>query len=610
MKKILISALLAFSMIRCSYLDVVPDNSNKIADDFKNENTANNFVFSCYNFIPNYNNFRQNFNWAMSNELVGANHWTAEWFDFLKIQQGLMNRSTPVLDIWKNCYQGIRQCYIFLDNIENVKPLTISPEEYASKKKSWIGEVRFLIAYYHFVLMQNYGPVVISDHLVPYNATGEEMFQYRASFDECVTKVAAMFDQAIADLPLTVDASNYGRATKVVAQSLKSKMYLIAASPLFNGNAEFYADFKNNNGTQLISQTFDKEKWKVAMTETKKAIEMAESSGNKLYTYNKTSISDPFQQAVMNCRWGMVDPWNSELIWGYSGNRETAGSGGSFQTHVIPIGWRTSTPYGALGPTLTTVEMFYSKNGIPADKDPNYNWANRFNIATGDETIELHRNREPRFYAYIGFDRGDYEISGTTKKLLLRANELNGMKSFTTDHLFSGYAVKKGVHPNSKVDATQFNITTYPYPIIRLGELYLNYAEASAVYNGTLDADGLSYMNAIRTRAGIKGLYEAYGKALSGEELLQAVRRERMIELMFEGHWLADLKRWKIAESFFAKDRQGMRGLYDRGKTAADFYRETVLIGKPYIFDRKNYLFPINQTYVDVNHNLTQNPGW
>lgn len=611
MKKILVYLILtlSISVSSCNYLDIVPDDTPTLDDAFKNESTAENFIFSCYSFIPQFNHMRQNFTWAMSNEMVGANHWTAEWFDFLKIQQGLINTSNPVLDIWQNSYKGIRQCYIFLENIEKVQPLTISQSEFESKKKVWIAEAKFLIAFYHYVLIQNYGPIVFSEKALPYDAVEADMLKNREPYDVAVSKIAELFDQAIQDLPLTVDPSNMGRATSVVAQSLKSKMYLVAASPLFNGNSEFYSDFKNDDGTILITQTYDKEKWKKALDETKKAIDMAEGAGFKLYEYTRTAISDPFEKAVMNTRWQMIDNSNSELIWGYTGVKESASAAYSFQTHVIPIGWRTSSPYGGLSATLTTVEMFYSKNGIPADKDPQFDWSNRFSMAANDSTIQLHRNREPRFYAYIGFDRGNYEINGGKKVLRLRAGEINGMKSFTNDHLFSGYAVKKGVHPNTRVDATAFTLTAYAFPIVRLGELYLNYAEASAEYSGTLNADANRYINLVRSRAGIPSLTEANG-ALTGNNLIQAVRRERMIELMFEGHWLADLKRWKTAESFFKNDRKGMMGLYSRGTTAETFYKPTVLENKQYVFDRKNYLFPIRQFYVDINNNLVQNPGW
>ncbi|GAA4140260.1 RagB/SusD family nutrient uptake outer membrane protein [Sphingobacterium kyonggiense] len=613
MKKIFIYLFASLFLSSCNYLDVVPDDSPTLADEFRNENTAENFVYSIYSFIPQVNHVRNDVDRATTNEMVGSNHWTKDYFNFIRFQQGDHNPSSVVNDIWANNYRGIRQAYIFLNNIESVKPLTISQEEYDAKKKVWIAEAKFLIAYFHFYLLEHYGPVVLIDKEIPTTASLEEMSLSRRPYDECVAFIAKLIDEAMVDLPRTVDVSNLGRATKVAAQSIKSKMYLTAASPLWNGNSEFYSNFKNKDGEQLVNLTFDKEKWKKAMDETQKAILMAEEVGSKLYEYTKTNITNPFDKAVMNTRWQMVDPWNSELLWGYSGKRESDDANSSFQYIAIPIGWRTGPPYGALAATLTAVELFYSKNGIPADKDPNYDWNNRYQMASGlpagQETIKLHTEREPRFYAYIGYDRGKYEISSSTRTLLLRAGETNGMKSFTSDHFFSGYAIKKGVHPDTRVDATAFTQTNYPFPIVRLAELYLNYAEASANYSNSLDANGLKYVNAVRTRAGIPGIFEANGN-LAGADLIKAIQRERMIELMFEGHWSRDLKRWKLAESYYATDRNGLKGLYSRGKTAQEFYKPTVLEKKELIFDKKHYLLPINQTYVNNNINLVQNPDW
>ncbi|WP_316794691.1 RagB/SusD family nutrient uptake outer membrane protein [Pedobacter frigoris] len=610
MKKILLLIAVIYTFSGCQkYLDIVPGDVPKISDAFKNENTAEGFLFSCYSYLPISNEDRTNFSWLMSNETVGSYHWGLQYFSFLRVQQGNISASDPVLDIWQQCYKGIRQCYIFLENLESVKPLTISESEFAAKKQAWTSEAKFLIAYFHFVLLQNYGPIVLQQKSVPANAVGDDMFAARRPYDECVAFIGGLFDEAQSGLPASYPASELGKPTKSAAQALKARMYLFAASPLFNGNSEFYADFKNADGTQLISQTYNKEKWKKAMDETKKAIDLFESTGGKLYVYNKTAISDPFEQAVMNTRWQMVDPWNSELIWGYSGRKEDATWANSFHAHAIPRGWKTGSPFGGVGATLSTVERFYTKNGLPPEKDPTFDWANRFTITPGDETIKLHRNREPRFYAYIGFDRGNYEIGGVTKKLMLRAGELNGMANLNSDHLYSGYAIKKGITPTSNVTSTVFSVVAYPYPIIRLGELYLNYAEACAEYTGSLDGNATKYMDDIRSRAGIPSLAQANG-SLTGNDLIEAVRREKLIETMFEGHSLYDIKRWKQGTKYYADDKNGMRGMYSQGTTAATFYKDYVLVGRPFFFERKSYLYPINQTYVNVNHKLVQNPGW
>lgn len=615
MKKILIIILsLVVVLNSCDFLDIVPDDTATLQDAFRNETTAEAFVYSCYSFIPVYNNCRTNFGWFMSNEIVCSKHWGLRWFSFLQMQQCQYSASTPVLDIWQSCYAGIKQCYLFLNNIESVVPVNISTSEFENNKKAWIGEVKFLIAYYHSILLQHYGPIVIADSEIPLDGTQEELFRPRLPYDECVAAIAKMFDDSMTDLPLTVSSLDLGRATKVVAQSLKARMYLYAASPLYNGNSEFYADFKNKEGEHLISQTANKEKWKTAMDEIKKAIQLAESANIRLYKNTSIPGLSTFDQAVLDARYTMVDPWNSELIWGYSGRKEIATDQNFMQVLVTPKGFcpRGVAPIGGIGPSLTAVEWFYSDKGIPCDQDPSFDWEGRFTIAPGDSTLKLHRNREPRFYAAIGYDRGPYEINGDTVTLNLRFGERNGViqPDLNADHLYSGYALKKGVHPDNQATSTgQWAINAYPFPIIRLGELYLSYAEACAEYSNQLDADGLKYFNAIRTKAGLPSLAESFGSP-SGKTLVDIIRRERMVEFIFEAQWLYDLKRWKIADDFFKADKDGMRGLTSAGATMETFNTPRVLPERPLIFSQKQYLYPIKQSYLDINTKLVQNPGW
>ncbi|CDN31485.1 SusD family outer membrane protein [Mucinivorans hirudinis] len=617
MKKIilLIAATVAISLNSCNFLNIVPDDTPTMNEAFKNESTAEAFVYTCYAYIPNYLHCRENFGWLMSNETTASKHWGAQYFAFLQMQNRMYSASSPVLDIWQRCYQGIKQCYIFLNNIEKVKPLIISQADFDAKKKVWIAEAKFLIAYYHFVLMEHYGPVVIVDTEIMLDGSGDDFFRPRKSYDECVTIVADMFDEAMKDLPTTVSRSDYGRATKVIAQTIKSKLYFYAASPLFNGNT-YYADFKDKDGKALINQVFDKSKWQKAMNETKIAIQMAEAGGAKLYEYTKETGLSAFDKAVKTARYTMVDPWNQELIWGYSGWKEVKGDGGSYQTHVIPKGFapRGVYPFGGIGPTLTAVRMFYSKNGLPIESDPAYDYANSMKVKDGDNTLYLHRDREPRFYAAIGFNRGPYELNDQTYELKLCRGEQNGLEMTQTqgnaDHLYTGYAVKKGVHPSTQVlSSGTVNLVLYPFPIFRLGELYMNYIEACAEFNGSLDQDATTYFNAIRTKAGLPSLSTSFGNP-TGAKLIEVIRRERMIEFAFEGKWMYDLRRWKKATEFYAADRGGMSGLNSLATTLEDYYVERKMPERPIIFDDHQYLYPIAQSYVNINYNLIQNPGW
>lgn len=619
MKKIIISLSIVLGLSSCNYLDIVPDDTPLLEDAFKNEKTAEGFMYSCYAQIPDYTNFRDNFCWLTTPEFVNSHDWIPDWFNCIGLQQGDYSAADPRIDIWKQAYRGIRQCYVFLDHIDAVPGINITPEALAKKKHEWKAQCKFLIAYYHYILLQNYGPIVIVKSAIDITETGDAYYQPRKPYDESVAEVAAMFQEAIDMLPVSVTSDDYGRPTQMAAQAIRSRMYLYAASPLFNGNTKLYANFKNSDGTNLISQTYDKEKWKVALDETAKAIQLAEEGTRKLFQSKNVTADKPFAKAVDAERYVMTDPWNEELIWGYSGTKETFNGGNSYQQHLIPRGMGAiDGAIGGIGTTLDIVKLFHTENGLPIDKDPAYDQTKIMTIEEGDSTIYLHRHREPRFYAWIGFDRGDYPCNGITN-LKLRAGELhgaeviNGVADFGRDQIYSGYAIAKGIHPKARMTATQQSITSYPYILARLGEIYLNYAEAYVEYYGKLDGQALHYVNELRKRAGIPNIEVSYAKIgglPTGEALVDVIRRERTIELLFEGHMHYDYRRWMTASKEFAGLRDGMYGLNAAGITAEDFYQSTKLTGQHFVFSSKQYLHPISQDDINVNRNLVQNPGW
>jgi hypothetical protein len=631
MRNVLSGLFIGLLLAGCDFLDIVPDDTPALSDAFKNETTAEAFLYTCYSYQYDYFDFRGTPGLATSNELVCAYHWTAEWFGCVEFNSGVYSSSSPLMNPWggfsyynytsPSLYQAIRQCYIFLSNIDAAKPATVDPETFARLKDQWIGEAKFLIAYYHQLLLQCYGPIVFIE--------GETEGKFpRLSLDESVGKIVGMYDEAIALLPPTRSLkSEYGRASQAIAKALKAKALLYAASPLFNGNTD-YADLKDKEGNPLISQTADKSKWQSVMSAADEAITFARSQGFDLYTFEGNDLfrEDPavkiytkdFRQAYLNCRMVLVDDWNKEIIWA---NTRSENNANSPQRHAVPKGIdsraRASDPVGALAATLTAAKIFYTKNGLPPEDDAarGYTWdeTGRMTVPAGAETCNLHLNREARFYAAIGFDRGPYEFNrDSTYKLELKAGERGGMLLPVTsgkgnDHLYSGYAVKKIIAPNGTSTGTQYSHQQYSYPLVRLADLYLQYAEACAEYQGSLDAKAQDYLSKVRARA---GLNMDYFTGKSGDALVKAVRRERMIELAFESQWYFDLRRWKTAEEWFANDRLGMWGLNDEGTTNATFYQETQLINQPFVFSKKNYLLPIHINYVNANEYIVQNTGY
>src|SRR5690606_25806875 len=156
------------------------------------------------------------------------------------------------------------------------------------ERAKWMAEVKFLKAYYHFFLMQLYGPIVLVKENLPLSASPEETKVYREPVDECVDYIVELLDEAIADLPPTIQdpTTEQGRISQVIALGIKARVLAWAASPIFNGNQD-HAGWIDNRGKQVISSTYDPTKWERAATAIKEAIDLAHSLGFRLYEFNK-----------------------------------------------------------------------------------------------------------------------------------------------------------------------------------------------------------------------------------------------------------------------------------------------------------------------------------
>lgn len=635
-------------MASCNFLDVVPTEVPQLSDAFKNEATAQNYIMgNVYGYITTESSIAENPAILSNDELDIA--WRNDKTNFraYHINLGTLDTSNPYYNLWeggggsKNLYKGIREAYIFLENIHTV------PDVDSSTKSRWIAETNFLIGYYHFCLLRQYGPIVIMRSSVDMNDEDQRKYPVRESVDECFKFIIEKIDYAINNgLPEKLPSTEWGRISKLIASSFKSRVLLYQASPIFNGNKD-YANFINQNATTpLISQEFQIEKWKNAAEASKQAIDQAEGLGVKLYDCT-TNSSLVFADSVMKAkdntgvipavrrtinynklpedkqreydyRYSMVDPWNCELIWGFTnieGNQ-------TWQRHSM------LRPYvfNGISPTLKIVEAFYTKNGLPIDQDPEFDYENRYKIIDPDndicysKTIQLHYNREPRFYASIAFDGSIYELRGANILFQAKYQEPYGKQS--QDASSTGYLVKKGIHPSS--DAQQSGQTgllvKYPFPLIRLAELYLNYAEALNEAEGPSKHDEvIKYLDKIRLRSGVPGIKEAWSKAknakttFSKEEMRTIIRQERQIELSYEGHRSWDVRRWKIAKQEFDQD---VKGWEITGKTTEEFYRVSNGVATPDVIVTRNFpsekysLWPLSITELQKNKNLVQTDGW
>jgi len=519
----------------------------------------------------------------------------------MNIQQGSWNSTTmvPREDLWGDTYEKVRSALIFIDNVKVLADQR-QTEELVERYKN---EARFLIAYYYSRMLEVYGPFPLVTTLTDVTASVTDLKLARTPYDEIVDYLDNELLELSKQLPDSYDDVNIGRPTSGMCLAVRARVLMFAASPLFNGNTDF-SDVVNKDGTHLFSTAYDANKWERAADAAKLVIDLPEYS---LYTeYNADGSID----ALMSCMNVHLTPLSSnpEIIFPYPGKTYSY-----YEYHLLPrgSGWA-----GCISATQNVVDAFFMKNGFSIDAagsgyvedgyaagDTYYNTSYKWGSSSGSEglvtkagTFNMYVNREPRFYVNIRFN-GQYCSFDDLKR---DHNFMNGGEDGKPSHdsPVAGYQINKALNPSSRSGVS------YPYKpgiILRLAEMYLDYAEALNEYDPG-NADILKYINKIRERAGIPDLKSG----LSQDDMRTAIRKERRVEFAFEGGMrYMDIRRWKIAEEVFATPVSGM----NVDATTKDGYFKRVDI-QSRVFLKKMYLWPIYQTYMDNNEKLVQNKYW
>ena len=637
MKKIIVSISFILTVILCNtscsdYLDIVPEGTPDMETAFSNKPNARKFLFTCYSYLPK---------WDQSGSigfLAGDEHWLIpKGTGFIdqrlslnawEIGRGEQNSNDPYQNYWDglnggtNLWTAIRDCNIFLENID--KPLDLQQYE----RNRWIAEVKFLKAYYHYYLFMLYGPIPVMDNNISIDASAEEVRRYRDPVDDVVNYISNLLDDAAKDLPLQVtDAGEeLGRITQPIAKAVKAQLWLLAASPLFNGNTD-YINVKDNQGRSLFPAETDNNKWEQAADAALDAIKCAKEAGHDLYyfTLPVNGLSDATRK-LLDIGEAVTEKWNTEIIWGSTWNvnglQKVAVAKTTKGSHYDAI--------SVMAPTLTVAEQFYSSNGVPISEDKGDFWSknylnryeftiipdNKHYLKIGEETAYLHLNREPRFYANLSFDRGTWYgygyASDEPKDLAFykfRAKEVSG-RITSEDYSYTGYLNKKVCSYKTSVTDNGLSTERYAFPIIRLADLYLMYAEALNETLSSPNSDVYTYIDLVRKRAGLDGVKESWQKYSKYPEkpntktgMREIIRMERLNELACEGKRFWDLRRWK------KELPREVKGWYVQGETAQEFYRVTTLyLRSRYSF--KDYLWPLKVETVLKDPNLGQSPGW
>lgn len=638
---IVVAAVMLPIMNACDFLDVVPDNVATIEHVFRDRNSAESYLYTCYSFMPAHNNSQSNPGNMLSDEfaidktLSGVNRQITETGN---------NTSSPMFNVWdggKSLWAGIRTCNVLIEQLPNIPDISI--EEAAR----WKAEASFLKAYYHWYLFSLYGPIPIVDVNLSINASDEAMKVYREPVDKVIDYIVNTIDAALPGLPLGLggaEATEMGRVTREAAMAIKARVLVTAASPLYNGNPD-YAKFVDKRGQNLFPTGEPKiEKWQRAATACKEAIDACELAGLGLYKFTAppgVKMNDSIKMEVQPAMILGEILTNNEAIW-----LQTNATG--IQTYSMPMIFYTGLPtsstyYGASNvyprecASLNAAELFYSKNGVPIEEDKEWqtnNWyANRFkpdpNFSTrndhryyvkkGYQTAIFHLNRETRYYGSLAFNGANWFGMGITDQ-----ENQYFVREHNTDQTpsQSGLFVRKFIPYRTTIDAKNLNSNqngivywNYAFPIIRMADLYLLYAEALNE-SDPANPDVIKAVDKIRERAGLKGVVESWStyavddkKAKYSDQagMREIIRRERMIELAFEGQGGFDRRRWKIMDQLLANGT--IRGFFPvKLESLESYYTPDILWTTN--FKYRDYLWPIRTANLQANPNLVQNPGW
>jgi hypothetical protein len=224
-----------------------------------------------------------------------------------------------------------------------------------------------------------------------------------------------------------------------------------------------------------------------------------------------------------------------------------------------------------------------------------------------------------RFYANLGITGGYWRQYQRIMPTMMFPGTDGGISyahggSGEIDYFWTGIGVQKFVHPES-TNATYHRMIVFPYPIIRLADLYLMKAEILNQIEGPGQAV-YDELNKVRRRAGIPDVEVAWSDPMlvssnyinshkDKDKLREIILRERSIELAFEGARFFDMRRYKRAIQEFNQPVMGWNG---KGTTAGRFF--VLSIKQKRSFQMRDNLWPVPLSEMNINSNLKQNPGW
>ena len=514
-----------------------------------------NMVFDVYAQVYN-NEFENNSAYFLAGATDEA-QYALETGAVNNYTNGGWSAANPYSRTWTKCYTAIADVCMYLERLDKAD---ITEWQYNSNYENWVQqmelfpyELRFLRAYFYFELFRSYGDVPLVTTTLT-NAQANTIT--RTPADEIVKFIVDELDAVAPYLPVsyvTEVNSEVGRATRVAAYALKARTLLYAASPLFNPSN-------------------DKTKWAAAAEACKFILDNASIWGLKLSNYGNI--------------WGHDAFYNQELIFGLG-----RGEFNSFEMANYPIGVENGSSGNC--PTQTLVDQYEFQEGGQTFGE---RYPGSIDLNAGDP----YEGLDPRFALTVVKNGDEWPTNGSQKKAIETFNGgFNASPKYGATP--TGYYLKKYVDGACVTTADNQTTRRHTWILFRLGEIYLDYAEA--VFNATGSAKDATFgmtaneaINKLRNRPDI----QMPEFTEDGEAWVARYERERMVELAFENHRFWDVRRWKKGPQYF-------RTIQVANISAGLQLTRTTVSRQ---WDDKYYFYPIPQSELKKNPNLTQNAGW
>ena len=646
------------SLTSCKeWLEKDPESIIPEDEAFKNFRNFQGFIEEIYDCVPDKEKVNYCTSWNLGDDAVHNPEGYAHMDHQVDLgnYRNVWNNGQCWLNgdrssLWKNSWYCIRKCNL---GISKIKTMVGTDEE----RDLLLGQMYFFRAWWHFELICYFGGLPYVD--VAYESKSIPELK-RLSFEECANRCAEDFEKAADLLPMDWDETLAGQQTsgkndlrinKFMALCYLGKCYLWTGSPLIK-------ELKKGEAAQLLGASangktydYDVEYCRKAAETFGKVLNMVRKGQTryKLAEFKYSNIYDHEMDAN-------AETCYSDIFYTHKQNWNMPGSTEAIFRGMYPgansANWNCAKIFGPKvaglvehdniihHPTANLIDQYGMANGQPIYivKDGVY----VLNPESGWDPTHPYKNRDPRFYHDIVFDGFRYVLqteglNADQKKLDYCSLYTGGAMRAVDNGSSTGYFIQKLVPHQCNIGDKWYEwdhqFQSY-IPYMRLADVYLMYAEAQGVVGGpnstatTCNMTAVDAINALRDRVNSLDYPMEHVQPNfldTKEHFLDEVRRERAVELAFEGFRWCDLQRWlllteppytmKYSHEFermekddWYFDAASHEPKHDPKDAEVANFRKKELITRH--FDSKHYWFPLPDKDTYLYEGFPQNPGW